>query len=73
LFKAHERTYGLRSRNLKEVKKTSVKIGNENDKLDDELNERNIVLHQRKHVNEEMSKLFLSVFLFYPSFFIRGT
>jgi hypothetical protein len=72
LFKAHERTYGLRSRNLKEVKKTSVKIGNENDKLDDELNERNIVLHQRKHVNEEMSKLFLSVFLFYPSFFIRG-
>ena len=47
----------MRSRNLKEVKKTSVKIGNENDKLDDELNERNIVLHQRKHVNEEMSKL----------------
>lgn len=55
-IKAHERTYGLKAKNLKEIKKHSVKTGNENDKIDDQLNESNIILHQRKHVNEEMSK-----------------
>ena len=56
-FKAHERVHDIKSRTFKEIKKGAVKVGNENDQLDDQLNESNVILHQRKHVNDEMSKI----------------
>jgi len=33
----------------------SVKVANQNDKLTDKLIEKNVALHERKHINEEMS------------------
>ena len=59
ILKQFEKVYGLKARTLKDVNYQSVKVANQNDKLTDKLIEKNVVLHERKHINEEMSNLIL--------------
>ncbi len=54
-MKQFEKVYGLKARTLKDVNYQSVKVANQNDKLTDKLIEKNVALHERKHINEEMS------------------
>lgn len=42
---------------LKDLNKSSVKVANVNHKFDDKLRDSNVVLHDRKHIMEEISKL----------------
>ena len=55
ILKQFEKVYGLKARTLKDVNYQSVKVANQNDKLTDKLIEKNVALHERKHINEEMS------------------
>jgi hypothetical protein len=53
---AFQRVYNKKAKKLREIKNESIKVANNNDQLDDQLVDQNITLHQRKHVNQEMSK-----------------
>jgi hypothetical protein len=54
--KQNEKIYLSKSRKLKEIKGDTVKVANVNDTLDDHLREKNVVLYDRKHIEDEMSK-----------------
>lgn len=53
--KQNEKTYGQKAKTIKEINKSSIKTANVNDQVDDKLKESNVVLHDRKHIKEEMS------------------
>ena len=55
--KQFEKVYGLKAKKLKDINKQAVKVANANYHLDEELLDKNVTLYERKHINEEMSKL----------------
>jgi hypothetical protein len=63
--KQNEKIYLSKSRKLKEIKGDTVKVANVNDTLDDHLREKNVVLYDRKHIEDEMSKNALLACLLY--------
>ena len=56
MVKQYEKVYGQKAKKLKDINKFSIKVANNNDQYDDKIKDLNISLHQRKHINEEMSK-----------------
>lgn len=55
-LKQYEKVYNLKSKKIKEIKTQSIKVANNNDQYDDNLKERNVILHDRRHISEEISK-----------------
>ena len=56
--KTHEKVYGQKARKLNEINRFSVKTANFSDQLNDDLVDKNVILHQRKFISEEMSMIF---------------
>lgn len=54
-MKQYEKVYKNKNKKLNEIRGQSIKIANNNDQFDDNLRENNISLHDRVHINEEMS------------------
>lgn len=54
-LKQYEKVYNLKAKKVREIRNFSIKTANENDQFDDKLLETNISLHDRKHINEEIS------------------
>ena len=55
-MKQYEKIYNQKLKQTKDIRMESVKLGNLNQQLDDQLTQKNVVLHDRKHINEEISK-----------------
>lgn len=53
----YARIYANQNKKLKGVRDQSVKVANNNLTLDDELKDKNVVLYERKHVENEMSNI----------------
>ena len=49
--------YGQKAKALKELNRKSVKIANTNYQYNEKLQENNVILHDRKHISEEIGKL----------------
>ncbi len=48
--------YSQKAKSVNDIKKSSIKVANTNDQFDDKLKDTNVVLHERKHIKEELSK-----------------
>lgn len=60
--KQYEKVYDNKSKKLSDIRNQSIRVANSNDNLDDDLRFKNMSLHDRKHIQDEMGQL---VFLFF--------
>lgn len=51
----YKKKYGEQNTRLKKVTFQSVKIANDNRNLDDKLDEANVMLHEKKHIKDELA------------------
>ena len=65
ILKEYEKSYENKTKKMKEIKNQAVKFANSNDQFDDDLREKNVVLHDHKHINDELSMKF-SYYFFLP-------
>jgi hypothetical protein len=68
----YARIYSNQNKKLKGVRDHSVKVANNNLTLDDELKDKNVVLYERKHVENEMSNIHIILLGFYNTLCIKN-